>query len=165
MSDLVAIAEEMERILALDGLQCQVRHHMTQGETNVAAHDIRIADCATFADPDAVEGAQDRVWQPELLEGALREVLARELLKTVRGSRRWACQLGSLRCRKDVRRFVDHRTADDDDPLEMTGASSNDGGIESRRHNSLIFGQKIVGELMEIADAPDHRSRRHDLVA
>ena len=40
-----------------------------------------------------------------------------------------------------------------------------DRGIERRGEDPLVLGQQVVRELVEVADAADHRGGRDDLVA
>ena len=40
-----------------------------------------------------------------------------------------------------------------------------DGGVEGRGQDALVLGQQVVRELVEVADAADHRRGRDDLVA
>jgi len=42
---------------------------------------------------------------------------------------------------------------------------SGDGGVERGRQDPLVLGEQVVGELVEVADAADHRRRRDDLIA
>ena len=118
-----------------------------------------------LADPDAVERPDDRVRQLVLLPGALGEVLRGELLEAVGRDRRRRGQLGALGRREDRRGLVDHRAADDDDPLEVAVAVGGDRRVEGRGEDPLVLGQQVVGELVEVADPADHRRGRDDLVA
>ena len=43
VADLVAGAEDVERVLALEDLVDEVGHDVAQGELHVAAHDVRVA--------------------------------------------------------------------------------------------------------------------------
>jgi hypothetical protein len=36
--------------------------------------------------------------------------------------------------------------------------------IEGRRKDPFVLGDQVVRELVEVADAADHRRRRHDLI-
>ena len=165
VADLVARPEDVERVLALEDLEHEVRHDVAQRELDVAAHDVRVADGPALADADAVERTDDGVRQLELLPGALGEVLRGELLEAVGRDRRRRGQLGAFGRREGRRRLVDHRAADDDDPLEAPGAMGGDGGVEGRREDALVLGQQVVGEFVEVADPADHRGGRDDLVA
>ena len=138
---------------------------MGQGELHVARHDVGVAEGPALADPDAVERPDDRVRQAVLLEGALREVLRRELLEAVGRDRRGRGQLGAFRRRERRRRLVDHRRADDDDPLEVAVAMGGDRRVERRGEDPLVLGEQVVGELVEVADPADHRRGGDDLVA
>jgi threonine dehydratase len=66
-------AEEAERILPLQHLLHQVWHDMAEGESDVARHNLAVVPRSLLADPDAVERADDRIRQPVLLPGPLRE--------------------------------------------------------------------------------------------
>ena len=70
VADLVAVAEDVERVLALEDLLDEVRHHVAHGQLDVAAKDFDVAQRPPFADPDAVERPDDRVGQPVLVLGA-----------------------------------------------------------------------------------------------
>ena len=164
VADLRPVAEDVQRVLALEHLQHEVGHDVAQRQLHVAAHDVRVADRPPLADPDAVERPQDRVRQLVLLPGALREVLGRELLEAVGRDRRRRRPLGALRGREDGRRLVDHRARQDDDPLEAAGLVRGDRRVERRGEDPLVLGQQVVGELVEVADPADHRRRRDDLV-
>src|SRR4051794_26988049 len=102
----------MQRILTLEDLEDEIRHDVAEGELDVATHDVGIADCTPFTDPDAVERADDRVWELVLLPSTLRKVLRRQLLEAVGRDRRRRSKLRSLRGREDGRRLVNHGAAD-----------------------------------------------------
>ena len=87
-----------------------------------------------------------------------------ELLEAVGRDRRRRRQLGALGRRKDGRGLVDHRAADDDDPLEAPRLAGRDRRVERRGKDPLVLGDQVVGELVEVADAADHRRGRDDLV-
>ncbi len=165
VADLVAGAEDVERVLALQALEHEIRDDVRERQLDVAAHDVGVAACPTLADADAVERPDDRERQAVLLLRPGREVFGRELLEPVGrdGWRRRA--LRTLGGREDRRRLVDHRARHHDDPLEVPVAVGRDGGIERRGQDPLVLGQQVVGELVEVADAADHRRRGDDLVA
>ena len=96
---------------------------------------------------------------------ALGEVLGRELLEAVGRDGRRRTELGAFRRREDRRRLVDHGRAHDDDPLEVAALVRRDRGVERRGQDPLVLGEQVVRELVEVADAADHRRGGHDLVA
>ena len=104
VADLAAVAEDVQRVLALEHLLHEVGDDVAHRQLDVAAHDVRVADGPPLADADAVERADDRVGQPVLLPGALGEVLGRELLEAVGRERRRAAALLALGGREDRRR-------------------------------------------------------------
>ena len=163
--DLVALAQDVERVLPLEGLEHEVRDDVAQRELDIAAHHVGVADRPPLADADAVERPEDRVGQPVLLVSALGEILAGELLEAVRGDRRRARELGALGCGEDAGGLVDHRRAHHDDPLEAPAPVGRDRRVEGRRQDALVLGDEVVGELVEVADPPDHRRGGDHLVA
>ena len=68
--DLAPVAEDVQRVLALEDLEHEVRHDVRQRELHVAAHDVGVAQGPAFADADAVERPDDRVREPVLLPRA-----------------------------------------------------------------------------------------------
>src|SRR2546426_4490440 len=88
MTDLVAISEDVERVLALQDLEDEVRHDMAHRQPYVAGKDLSRPECPMLADAHAVEGPGDGVGKAVLLASPLGEILERELLEAVRGRRR-----------------------------------------------------------------------------
>ena len=166
VADLVALAQDVQRVLALEDLLHEVGHDVAESASfTLPLMMSRVAERPALADADAVERPDDRVRQLVLLPGALGEVLGRELLEAVGRDRRRRRQLGALGRREDRRGLVDHRRRDDDDPLEVPVAMGRDGGVERRGEDPLVLGQQVVGELVEVADPADHRGGGDDLVA
>ena len=112
MPDLRAVAQDVERVLTLEHLLHQVRHHVAHRQLDVAAEDLDVAQGPALADADAVEGPHDRVGQPVLLVGGLGEVLDRQLLEPVGRQRRRDLALLALGGRP--RRSADSKTIDED---------------------------------------------------
>ena len=88
VADLRAVADDVERVLALQHLLHEVRHDVAHGELHVARHGLPIRAGPPLADADAVERPGDRVGKPVLFARALCEVLHGELLEAVGGGRR-----------------------------------------------------------------------------
>ena len=119
-----------------------------------------------LADAHAVERPQDRVRQPVLLPGALREVLRGQLLEAVRRDRRGRGRAG--RPRASGRRSPTRRPSTSSRTTIRSSSPAPvrlDRGVEGGGEDPLVLGQQVVGELVEVADPADHRGRRHDLVA
>ena len=161
-ADLVAVAEDVQRVLALQNLLHEVGHDVAHRELDVAAEDVLVAERAPLADADAVERPADRVGQPVLLVGALREVFARR----ASGSRRCSSAAGTrARAPSGVGNTVGvlehHRL------LERTVifcsrplASAADRRVEGRGDDPLVFGQQVVGVLVEVARCRRSSRRR-----
>ena len=109
VADLVALAEDVQRILALEHLEHEVRDDVAQGELDVAAHDVRVADGPPLADADAVERPQDRVRQPYCSWAPLAKYSLASFWKPYVEIGGGLGQLGALGRREDGRRLVDHR--------------------------------------------------------
>ena len=165
VTHLGAVAEDVQRVLALQDLLYQVRHHMAHGQLHVAAEDLDVAERASFADPDTVERSHDRVGQAVLLVGGAREVLDGELLEAVGGTGWGDLALLALTRRPRRRRLENHRRADVGDLLETGVAEGADGGVAGRRDHALIGGQQVVRIGVEVGDAADHRRAGHEVVA
>src|SRR5438094_6512220 len=138
VTHLGAVAEDVQRVLALEDLLYKVRHHMAHGQLHVAAEDLDVAERASFADPDTVERSHDRVGQAVLLVGGAREVLDGELLKPVGRTGRGDLALLALTRRPRRRRLENHRRADVGDLLETGVAEGADGGVAGRRDHALV---------------------------
>ncbi len=109
--DLVAVAEDVQRVLALEHLLHEVGHDVAHGQLDVAAQDLDVAERPALADADAVERPHDRVRQLVLLPGALGEVLDGELLEAVGRERRR--RSSAARPRATARRSADSNTIDE----------------------------------------------------
>ncbi len=83
VADLAAVAQDVQRVLALENLLDEVGNDVAHRQLDVARHDLAVAQRPLLADPDAVERPDDGVGQLVLLPGALGEVLGGELLETV----------------------------------------------------------------------------------
>ncbi len=93
---LIAVAENVQWILALERLLNEIRQNVAHRQLDIAAHDVVLAERASFADADAIERANDGVGKLMLLEGAAREIFGRQFLKSVSAQRRRAAQLLAL---------------------------------------------------------------------
>ena len=133
VADLRPVAEDVERVLALEHLEDEVRHDVRQGELHVAGHDVGVAQRPALADPDAVERPDDRVRQPVLLPARP----SRSTPRRASGSRtsRSAAARSAGRLRASGRRSptrTPSTTTDHDDPLR----GARRGGRRSRRRTS-----------------------------
>ena len=165
VADLPAVAQDMQRILALEHLLDQVGHDVAHGQPDVARHDLLVGQGPLLADADAVERPDDGVGQAVLLVGALGEVLRRQLLEAVGRLRRRAAALLPLGGRIDVGALVDHRRRDDGDPLEPGLPVRPDGRVEGGGGDPLVLGEQVVGQLVEERDPADDRRAGDELVA
>src|SRR6266550_677570 len=165
VAHLVAVPEYVQRFLAFQNLLHQVGHHVTHGELDVAAPHVMVAQRAALADAHAVEGTQDRERQGVLLVRAPGEVFGRELLKAVRRPGRRARHLRALRCGEDRGRLEDHAAGQHGDLPETAVAKRAHRCVEGGSADALVLGQQVVGELVEIRDAADHRGPGDDMVA
>ncbi len=78
VAHLVALAEDVERVLALGDLLDEVGHHVAHRELHVAALDLDLGLGPHLAGADAVERPHDRVRQPVLrVRGARRSTRPR----------------------------------------------------------------------------------------
>ena len=84
MAYLVALAEDVQWVLAFEHLQDEVRNDVRKCKLDIPAHDVGITNRPALADAHAIERSHDRVWELILLPGAFRKELRRELLETVR---------------------------------------------------------------------------------
>src|ERR1039457_2295582 len=109
MPDLRPTAEDVQGILSLDDLLHPVGNDVTHGELDVAAQDLDVAERTSLTDSNAVEGADDRVREGVLAVRGSGEILDGELLKTVRGFRRWDLEFLALRRWPRRRRLEHHR--------------------------------------------------------
>ena len=162
VAHLGPVAEDVQRVLALEHLLDEVGHDVAHRQLDVAAHDLGVAQRPALADADAVERPQDRVRQLVLLPRAL----ARSTRWRASGSRRSSSAAGEVSCAPSGRR-EDRRRFSKTIELEMTMIflqapvrGGADGGVEGRGGDPLVLGQQVVGELVEVADAADHRRRR-----
>ncbi len=162
---LRAVAEDVERILALEHLLHEVGHHVAHGQLHVAAEHLDVAERPLLADADAVERPQDRVGQLVLVPCGVREVLDRQLLEAVGRQRRGHLTLLTLERRPGVGRLEHHRGAQVGDLLEPTVAGRGDGGVARRGDDALVGGQQVVGVGVEVGDAADHRRAGDEVVA
>src|ERR1035437_10296048 len=113
-----------------------------------------------FSYADAIKRAHDGVRQLVLLPRALDKILSRQLLKSVRRTRRGAAVLGAfgsgiLRSALEHHARRHHRYL-----LQLLVLMSIDRGIEGGGGDAFILRQPVVGELVEVADAADHRDRK-----
>src|SRR5262249_39112771 len=123
----MAVAEDVQRILALEYLLDEVRHDMTHGQPYIAAKDLLLAQRPPFADADAVERPDDRERQLILLPGALCVVFRRQFLEAVGRGRRRTAALLALRRRPDRRVLEHHRRTDDVDLFQCAALKGADG--------------------------------------
>ena len=83
VADLGAVAQDVQRVLALEDFLDQVGDHVAHGQPHVPGHDLLVPAAPALPDADAVERPHDRVRQPVLLIGGAGEVLHGQLLETV----------------------------------------------------------------------------------
>src|SRR5207249_9427291 len=129
MTDLAAVAEDVQRVLPFDDLLYEVGDDVRHRELDVAAGDLGLDLGPHLPDSYAIEGPHDRVRQAMLFVRGAREVLDRQLLKSVRRSGRWELALLSFVRRPSGRRFEDHRRADERDLLQPCRSEGADGRI------------------------------------
>src|SRR5439155_14286993 len=89
MPHLVAIAQDVQRILTLENSLHEIGHDVTHREANIAGRQSAFDDRVRLANADAVERTHNRERPAVLFPGALREVLRREILKFVCRYRMW----------------------------------------------------------------------------
>ena len=65
---------------------------------------------------------------------------------------------------KDRRGLEHHRAREHHDPLQVPGAVRLDRRLERGGQDPLVLGQQVERELVEVADAADHRGRGHHLI-
>src|SRR5208337_4711794 len=94
--DLVAGAQNVQRVLPLEYLLSEIGDNVRHGELHIAAIDVVIVQGPLLSDADAVEWPDDGVRELVLLPRALDEVLGRKLLEAVGGTRRRATLLRAL---------------------------------------------------------------------
>src|SRR6266542_2991640 len=96
MPDLRAVAQDVQRVLALEHLLHEVGDHVGHGELHVAGEHLGFAERPALADAHTVERPHDRVRQAVLVERGAGEVLHGELLEAVRRQRRRDAPLVAL---------------------------------------------------------------------
>ena len=111
MPDLCAVAEDVQRILALHDLLHEVGHDVAHRELHVARQHVDVTESAALADPDAVERPDDRVRQLVLIPRGAGEVLDGQLLEAVGRQRRR--DLALLALVRSARLEVDSNTIDE----------------------------------------------------
>jgi len=84
MTDLLAVTEDAQRILALEHLLHKIRNDMRHGQPDVSGEHLDLAESPSLADANAVEGPHDRIGQFVLFPCGAGEVFHRELLEAVR---------------------------------------------------------------------------------
>src|SRR5258708_25177914 len=114
---LAPVAENVQRVLALQDLLYEVRDNMRHRESNVAAHDLGVAQGPLFSNANAVEWTRNSVGKFVLLVRTLHKEFCSQLLKSVSRSRRRAATLCAFRCRELVGALEDHARRDDRDLL------------------------------------------------
>src|SRR5262249_39818606 len=87
VTNLPAVTQQVQGVLAAQHLLDQVGNDMAHRQADVAAQDLLLAQGSALADADAVERPDDRVRQAVLLPRPLGVVFRRQLLKAV--GRRW----------------------------------------------------------------------------
>src|ERR1700678_1030235 len=80
---LLAVAQNVQRILSLDQFLYQVGNYVRHGQAHIAAHDVLVRQCPLFANANTIERPHDGVRKLVLLKGTLDEILDRKLLETV----------------------------------------------------------------------------------
>src|ERR1022692_2727747 len=148
--DLISRTENVEGILALEYLLRQIGYHMRQ--------------CPLLSYADAIERTHDGIRQPVLLPRTLNKILGCQLLKSVGGTRRGAAVLRALRG-GILRSTLEHHAGRHHGYLlQLLVLMSIDRGIERGSSDTFILRQQVVGELVKVADAADHRGRGHKVI-
>ena len=163
--DLLAVAEDVQRVLALHDLLHEVGDHVAHRQLHVAAQHLDLAPGAHLADAHAVERPHDRVRQAVLVvRGARRSTRPRASgsRTTSRGggiSSSWPSYDGH-----DVGRLEHHRRADERDLPEAAAAVRGDGGVAGGRDDPLVRREQVVRVGVEVRDAADHRRAGDEVV-
>src|SRR5208283_5111957 len=163
--DLVSGAEDVQRVLSLEHLLSEIGNDVRHGELHIAAIDVVIMQGPLLSDADAVEWPDDGVGELVLFPRALHEVLGGKLLEAVGRTRRRATLFRALGSWILRRALEDHAGRHHRDLLQFVVFVGMEGGVEGGGGDALVFRQQVVGELMEIADAADHRGASDKVVA
>src|ERR1022692_4555293 len=164
VANLISRTENVEGILALEHFLRQIGHHMRHRQLHIAAINVMVMQRPLFSNADAIKRTHNGVRQLVLLPRPLNKILSRQLLKSVRRTRRGAAVLGAFGGGVFRGALEHHARRHHGYLLQLLVLMSIDGGIEGGGGDAFILRQQIVGELVEVADASDHRGGRDKVI-
>ena len=164
VTDLVALAKDVEWILALQDLLHKVWHDVAHRQLDIPGENLNLSECAAFSYTHAVERPDDCVRQLVLIPCGLGEVLNCQFLESIGRQRRRNPAFITLNTWPVFSALEHHRGTQVRHFLQLPLPVSTNCRITSRRHDSLIGCQKVIRVGMEVADATNQGCTGNQMV-